>query len=342
MIYCVILLNVSTDFTDASNIVQGVSMRNNPFVLLTLLILSGILYYGESKNPSKLVVVEKESLVLKALVLESSFNAHDMDKTARSLVLESKSDLKCNFSGDKDFSPCKSGERITWSSEAYSNNFKVQVKDELGNIKSFSPKSYNPFITFHKCDVLFKKGGSEASFRRTLRDLRDMNQDQMKILCLDEGVKLKATKGAFIIRKDMAIIGTHHNTATILGDGVKSVFKNEQNSLFLYNLNLETNAPKTTAISLGVGSYLGANNLNIKTSSFNSKGISCFGCTMDGEGLKVLSSSLFTTAISSSLGLIELRRSTLQGAIGVLSRMGSNINLIDGTLLATSLIHFEN
>ena len=339
MIYCVIIFLVSTESSDASYFVQGVNVRNNPFVLLTLLVISAFLYFGESSSPTKVELVKAESLSLKKLVLETSFNAHDLDESARSIVLKGNPDtrLQCRFFKGEAFKNCKVGEKISWTPEAYQKGFKFIVKDNLGNIKSFSPKKYNPFLSFHKCDVLFKKGASEASFRETLRDIRDLNQDQMKILCLEEGVVLTVKNGPFIITKDMAIIGTHSNSAKFLSGNVKEVFKNEKSSLFLYNLNIETKVAKTTGISLGVGSYLGANNLKIKTDSHDSKGINCFGCTIDGEDLEVLTTSIFTTAIESSLGLIELRRSSLHGAIGLLSKMGSNINLIDGTLLVTNL-----
>jgi hypothetical protein len=329
-----------------SFLVQGVNVRNNPFVLLTVLIMSAILIYGESKNPTKIITVKKveEALVLESLISRSSFNAHDLDKTARSIHLKSTSEtaLKCSFTGGLKFNECSNSKKISWSAEDYHKGFKFVVKDELGNIKSFSPKAHNPFLSFHKCDVLFKKGGTEKSFRSTLRNIQDLNQDQMKVLCLDEGLEIVVKNGPLVITTDLLIIGTHSNTAKFIGRDGLEVFHNDSSSLFLYNLSIETSEEESTAISLGVGSYLGADNLKIKTASANSKGINCFGCTIDGEGLEVLSTSVFTTAIESTLGLIELRRSTLQGASRLLSFMRSNINLIDENLLAANSKLREN
>lgn len=332
-------MEVPKESQGATILVQGVNVRNNPFVLLTLLIMSAFLFIGETKNPTKISKLKLRSLELETLVSSKSFNAHDLDKSARTIVIKSilAKKLECSFSGGKFFTKCKDGEKVSWTTGAYEEDFNFTVKDDLGNKKSFSPKTFNPFLSFHKCDVLFKKGASEKSFRSTIKNIRDLNNDQMKVLCLEEGVEIIVENGPFQITKDMAIIGTHSNTATFIGLSKGEVFNNEQNSLFLYNLKIETDIEDASAITLGVGSYLGADNLKIKTASANSKGINCFGCTIDGEGLEVLTTGLKTTALYSSLGLIELRRSTLQGATSLLSKMGSNINLIDETRLVVNL-----
>lgn len=72
-------------------------------------------------------------------------------------------------------------------------------------------------------------------------------------------------------------------------------------------MNINTGTLGSYGVYLGVGSYLGADNLRIKVSSKASQGIHCFGCTLDGDRFNIVTAAANSEPINSSLGLLELR-----------------------------------
>ena len=207
--------------------VQGVNVRNNPYVLATVLLMSAFLYLTENEKPiatpeTSQVKVKKTPLKLRPLLLKNSFHAHELDETARSLVLEGPKDskLRCSFDKGKSFRKCSVGEKISWSPKAYQNNFSFLVKAKNGNTVKFTPKAYNDQLSFHRCGRFLNKKTTELSFRNAVSKIKDTNKDEMLILCLDSGIKLKLKDGPIKLRRNLAIIGTHNKTPTIaaLGD----------------------------------------------------------------------------------------------------------------------------
>lgn len=313
-------------------------MRNNPYILGLLIILSVFLYLQEDQKvqTGNTTFIKKKDRSVKVLplTLKNSFHAHEYDKTARSLRLKAPKDsnLRCSYTAGRTYESCKTGELISWSKGAYRKDFRFIVKDDSGIRARFSPRKYNPYISFHKCDRYLKET-TELTLRNTLKNITDKNSDGTAVLCLKSGQEVSLLDGPLVIRKDVAIIGSHANPPVFRTLGDFPVFKNENKVLFLYNLKIDTGAAGSDGVSLGVGSYLGADNLDILVSSEDSKGIHCFGCTIDGDRIKVKTLGANSRAISSSLGLLELRWASLtvngEKSFALKTDMGSFTNVLE-------------
>lgn len=326
-------------------------MRNNPYVLGLVIVLAGFLYIkGDdtliSNNPKlgKTIFIKTPKVLLdvEPSLLQESFHAHEYDQTARSLKLTGPEnlDLKCSMNGGKSFSSCAVGDKISWSKGAYRSGINFQVRDQLGNIVQFKPKRYNPNLSFHRCDRYLKSKTTERTLRNVVSKITDRNDDGMKIICLGANQTIDLYEGPLKLTRHMAIIGTHKDTPMLRSMGDFPVFKNENKTLFLYNLNVEAGTRGSYGLSLGVGSYLGADNLSILVSSKNSEGIHCFGCTIDGDRVKVKTLAANSRAISSSLGLLELRWAKLtvngENSLALKTDMGSFTNVLEDSIFVSN------
>ncbi len=321
-------------------------MRNNPYILGLLIILSVFLYLKEDQQPNigttSYIKTPKMKLGIKPLVLKDSFHAHEYDETARSikLVASNSEKLKCSFSAGRVFKNCSNNEVINWSKGAYRSDFSFIVKNQYGAKVRFSPRKHNPNISFHSCDRFLKKNTSELSLRNAIRNIHDKNKDGMKIVCLDSKQVIELNEGPLVINRDMAIIGTHANSPIIRSTGDFPVFKNENKTLFLYNLKLEAGLAKNHGLTLGVGSYLGADNLKILVSNEGGEGIHCFGCTIDGDRVKIKTLAANSKAIFSSLGLLELRWASLvvngESSMALKTDMGSFTNILEKSVFISN------
>ncbi len=337
---------ISGGIDQSGHRVQGVNMRNNPYILGLLIILSVFLYFKEDQKPKltsiSYIKTPKIKLGIKPLVLKNSFHAHEYDQTARSLELKAGmgEKLECSFSAGRVFKSCKKGEVISWSQGAYRSDFSFIVKNQYGAKVQFSPRKHNPNISFHSCDRFLKTKTTELTLRNTIRNIQDTNKDGMKIICLDSNQEIELLDGPLIINRDVALIGTHANPPVIRSAGDFPVFKNENKTLFLYNLELETGLAGNYGLNLGVGSYLGADNLKILVSSEGGEGIHCFGCTIDGDRVSVKTLEKNSKAIFSSLGLLELRWASLvvngESSMALKTDMGSFTNILEKSVFISN------
>lgn len=320
-------------------------MKSNPYTLGLLIILSVFLYLDEDTAKHSKKIIHKtpiKKVTINPILLKDGFHAHELDETSRAILIDGPKSkkLSCSFNKGKSYFKCKPGDMITWSRAVYRNNQQLLIKDSFGPNITFSPKSFNPLISFHACDRYLKRGTTELSLRNTISNLNDRNNDGIKTLCFQSDQKIQLKEGPLVIKKDMAIIGTHNNSPVITSLGDFPVFKNENKTLFLYNLKLLAGDMGSHGISLGVGSYLGADNLNILVSSQKSEGIHCFGCTIDGDRVEITAVGKDSKAISTSLGLLELRWARLvvngENSHALKSNMGSFTNIIESSHLISN------
>lgn len=321
-------------------------MRNNPYTLGLLIILAVVLYWNENSSlqhgKTTHIKIQKKKLSVRPLLLKEGFHAHELDLTSRAVVIDGpkNAELSCSYNNGVSYFKCKVGQSISWSQSIYRKQKELLIKSNFGPDIKFLPKLYNPKISFHKCDRFLKRGTTELTLRNTINKLKDRNNDGSKVICLESDQKIELTQGSLNIKRDMAIIGSHNNSPIISSLGDFPVFKNENKTLFLYNLKLLAGEAGTQGINLGVGSYLGADNLNILLSSQGSEGIHCFGCTIDGDRVDITSIGKDSKAISTSLGLLELRWSRLvvngENSQALSSDMGSFTNIIEDSELISN------
>lgn len=304
--------------------------------------MGGLLFFVDEPKVEKSGTIThrktiKPKLEIVPRLLKESFHAHEFDTTARSLELKGPKNarLKCSYTEGKSFVRCSPGEVLSWSRGAYRNGFNFVVEDESGNLKRFSPRKHNPSLSFHKCDRYLKNKTTELTFRKVVNTIKDKNRDGIKILCLGSNQEITLTEGPLLIKGDLAIIGTHHKTPVIKTAGNFPIFKNENKTLFLYNLELSSTGEGAYGLSLGVGSYLGADNLKIVVNGDSSEGIHCFGCTIDGDRVKIETYAANSKALSSSLGLLELRWAKFtafgEDSVALSTNMGSFTNVLESS-----------